>query len=54
MRYEIATLTIRLGGANAVIAGVEAWTASPDAKGRLLGCWLSEIASGGGSGALVR
>ena len=43
MRYEIATLKIRLGGAGAATAGLEAWTKSAEAKGTLLGCWMNEI-----------
>lgn len=43
MRYEIATLTIRLGTAAAAVAGIDAYVKTPDAKGTLLGCWASEI-----------
>ncbi|CAD5278205.1 NIPSNAP family containing protein [Bosea sp. 62] len=43
MRYEIATLTVRLGKAGAVVAAIDAALKAPEAKGRLLGCWASEI-----------
>ncbi|PZR96121.1 MAG: NIPSNAP family protein [Stutzerimonas stutzeri] len=43
MRYEIATLTIRLGKAAAVVSAIDAELKSGTAKGRLLGCWASEI-----------
>lgn len=43
MRYEITTLSIRLGTLGAVLQGIEAWHQAPEAKGRLLGCWTTEI-----------
>lgn len=43
MRYEIATLTVRLGKAASVIAGIDAYVKAPEAKGTLLGCWTGEI-----------
>ncbi|POR54055.1 NIPSNAP family protein [Bosea psychrotolerans] len=43
MRYEIATLTVKLGKAASVVAGIDAYVKAPEAKGRLLGCWASEI-----------
>lgn len=43
MRYEILTLTIRLGAATSVIAGIDAATRAADTKAQLLGCWTSEI-----------
>lgn len=43
MRYEIATLTIRLGTAAKVVAGIAEFVKAPDARGELLGCWASEI-----------
>ncbi|WP_102227123.1 NIPSNAP family protein [Acidimangrovimonas sediminis] len=43
MLYDITTLSIRLGTAAEVNKGVEAFTASDAAKGRLLGCWHTEI-----------
>ena len=43
MRYDIATLTVRLGKAGAVVAAIDAALKAPEAKGTLLGCWASEI-----------
>ena len=43
MLYEIATLDIRVGTAPAALAGVEAFVKDESAKGKLLGCWTSEI-----------
>ena len=43
MRYELATLSIRLGTAAKVVEGIDAWVKMPEAKGTLLGCWMSEI-----------
>lgn len=43
MRYEIATLTIRLGKAGQVVQALDAELKSGAAKGNLLGCWASEI-----------
>jgi hypothetical protein len=43
MRYEIATLTVKLGKAASVVAGIDAYVKAPEAKGALLGCWTSEI-----------
>lgn len=43
MRYEIATLTLRLGKAGTAVAAIDAAFKSGDAKGQLLGCWASEI-----------
>jgi hypothetical protein len=43
MQYEIATLTIRLGGMPASIAGIAAYTAAAEAGGTLLGVWNTEI-----------
>lgn len=43
MRYEIATLSIRLGTAAKAQAGIASWTSAPDAAGQLLGCWTTEI-----------
>ena len=41
MRYDITTLTVRLGKAGAVVAAIDAALKAPEAKGRLLGCWAS-------------
>ena len=43
MRYEIATLTVRLGKAASVVAAIDAALKESGAKGQLLGCWTSEI-----------
>lgn len=43
MRYDIATLAIKLGSVGRVVAAVDAWSNAPEARGRLLGCWVSEI-----------
>src|SRR3954452_1448043 len=43
MLYEIATLRIGLGTAQTVVAGIDAYVKAPEAKGALLGCWMSEI-----------
>lgn len=43
MRYELASFTVRLGTAPAVLAGIEAHVKAPDARGTLLGCFVSEI-----------
>jgi hypothetical protein len=42
MRYEIATLDIRLGATAKVIAGIDA-AKSGGSGGAMLGCWISEI-----------
>jgi NIPSNAP protein len=43
MRYELATLTIKLGTAASAIAGVDGYVKAAEAKGTLLGCWTSDI-----------
>jgi NIPSNAP len=43
MRYEIATLTIKIGTAAQAIAGIDGYVKAAGAKGTLLGCWASEI-----------
>jgi hypothetical protein len=43
VRYELTTLTIKIGSVQAVTAGIDAFTKEPAAKGRLLGCWMSDI-----------
>lgn len=42
MRYDIATLALRLGTYGRAIPAVDAWSKAAEAKGRLLGAWLSE------------
>ena len=39
MRYEIATLTIKIGTAAQAIAGIDGYVKATGAKGTLLGCW---------------
>jgi hypothetical protein len=43
MRYEIATLTIRLGRAGAVVDAIDASLKAGELGGTLHGCWASEI-----------
>lgn len=43
MRYEIATLTIKLGTLGAVVSGIDGFVKEKEARGQLLGCWSSEI-----------
>jgi len=43
MRYEMLTLTVRLGGAGAVLAGVKADSERSITAAKLVGCWTSEI-----------
>lgn len=42
-RYELATLTTAIGAAGKAAPAIEAWCREGDARGRLLGCWASEI-----------
>ena len=42
VRYELTTLAFRLPDAASAKAGVEAWVAARDARGRLLGSWEAE------------
>ncbi|GGF04215.1 NIPSNAP family protein [Aliidongia dinghuensis] len=43
MLYEIATLSIRFGTAAQAVAGIADYVKAPDALGRLLGCWTTDI-----------
>ncbi|VWX61757.1 conserved hypothetical protein [Burkholderiales bacterium 8X] len=43
MYYELATITVRLGTAAQAAPRVGEYAGAPEAKGRLLGCWLSDI-----------
>jgi hypothetical protein len=43
MRYDIVTLTIRLGAAAKVVAGIDEWSKSSESTATLLGCWATEI-----------
>lgn len=42
-RYELATLAIGMGTAARAAEGVQAYTSDAAARGRLLGCWFSDI-----------
>lgn len=42
VRYELATLSFRLPDAERALAGIRPWVDSPEARGRLLGCWQAE------------
>ncbi|WP_297369272.1 NIPSNAP family protein [Acidocella sp.] len=42
-RYEIATLSIQMGSAPKFLPGLEAYLNAPEATGRLLGVWTSDI-----------
>lgn len=42
-RYDLTTLTVRLGGIPAVVAGIDAHVKAEAARGTLLGCWTSEV-----------
>ena len=43
MVYELATLTIKIGAAPKIAEGLQRFLAEKDAKGRLLGCWVTEV-----------
>ena len=43
MLYELTQLTLRIGGTPQAVAGINAYVSAGEAKGRLLGCWSSEI-----------
>jgi hypothetical protein len=42
VRYELAVLSFRLLDLETAAAGILPWVTSPDARGRLLGCWQTE------------
>ncbi len=42
-RYELATLSTSIGAAPKAAPAIEAWCREGEARGRLLGCWSSEI-----------
>ena len=42
-RYEIATLSILMGSAPKIFPGIEAYVSAPEATGKLLGVWTSDI-----------
>lgn len=41
--YQLINITIKMGTAGTVAAGIQAFTQSSDAKGKLLGVWFSDI-----------
>lgn len=43
MYYELATMTLPFGSAGQAAARVEAFCASPEARGEFLACWFSDI-----------
>ena len=43
MYYELATLTLPFGTTGTAASQVQAFVATPDAKGELLGCWFTDI-----------
>lgn len=43
MLYELTTLSCPLLSLPAATAGASAWAGAPDAKGRLMGCWRTDI-----------
>jgi hypothetical protein len=43
MLYELAKLTLQIGAAPKALAGISAFVAEGEGKGRLLGCFASEI-----------
>ena len=43
MYYELATMTLPFGTAGNAATQVQAFSSAPDAKGELLGCWLTDI-----------
>jgi hypothetical protein len=43
MLYELAKLTVRIGATPKAVAGIKSYISDAGAKGRLLGCWSSEI-----------
>jgi hypothetical protein len=43
MLYELAKLTIKIGSAPKAVAGIKTYVSEAGAKGKLLGCWVSEI-----------
>lgn len=41
--YQLINITIKMGTANTVAAGIQAFTQASEAKGKLLGVWFSDI-----------
>jgi hypothetical protein len=42
-RYELATLSVGMGTTAKAAEAIQAYTSDPAARGRLLGCWYSDI-----------
>lgn len=42
-RYEVATITVPIGGVAPAYAKIQEYLAQPGVGGQLLGCWTSEI-----------
>ena len=43
MHYELATMTLPFGTAGQAAQNVAAYASSPEAQGKLLGCWFTDI-----------
>jgi hypothetical protein len=43
MLYELAKLTVRIGATPQAVAGIKSYVSEPGTKGKLLGCWFSDI-----------
>ena len=43
MYYELATITLALGTAAKAVPLIDEYVRAPDARGKLLGCWLADI-----------
>jgi hypothetical protein len=43
MLFELATLSLRLRSTPKALHGIEGYTTTPSTKGKLLGCWETEI-----------
>jgi NIPSNAP len=43
MLYEFAKLTVRIGATPHAVAGIKTYVSDASAKGKLVGCWYSEI-----------
>lgn len=43
MRYELATLQAHVGASAKVAQGVDSFVHAPEAKGKLAGCWITDI-----------
>lgn len=41
--YDLAILTVEIGSVPTAVEAISAWTGHASARGRLLGCWTSEL-----------